>query len=149
MKPVPGRYEFLPHTADAKFRAHGKTLEEAFENAARATTALITDIDKVKPAHRVEVDLSAKGREQLLFDFLDQVLYLIDTEGLLLSDCEDMEIVEEGTGEARRFRLRGTLLGDHYRNYETHGDVKAVTYNDMAIERLPDGKWVCQVVVDL
>ena len=43
------KYEFLDHTADAKFRAYGKNLEQAFTNAALALTNLVTDSAKVKP----------------------------------------------------------------------------------------------------
>jgi len=42
------QYKFLPHTADAKFQAFGKTLEEAFKNAAYAMTDIITNHKKVK-----------------------------------------------------------------------------------------------------
>ena len=145
MQSKPGEYDYLPHTADAKFRAYGKTLEECFRNAGRAMFAIITDIEKVKGKQRVAVTVKATNREALLFDLLDQLLYLLDTESLLLHDLEGLEI-KESKGE---FVLTCIAVGDKYKNYETHGDVKAVTYSDMKIEKLPDGKWLCQVVVDL
>jgi SHS2 domain-containing protein len=144
MKSVPGAYDFLPHTADAKFRAYGKTLEEAFRNSARAMFALITDIEKVKGKKKVAVRVKAKRRDSLLFDFLDRLLFLLDTKGLLLHDVEDVKIREE----KGVLVLTGTVVGDHYKRYETHGDVKAVTYSDMAIKE-EKGGWACQVVVDL
>jgi SHS2 domain-containing protein len=145
MQSKPGQYEYLPHTADAKFRAYGASREECFRNAARAMVAIITDIDKVKGKKRIVVKVKATNREALLFDLLDQLLYLLDTENLLLHDLQDVTITEGKGG----FSLTAIALGDHYKAYETHGDVKAVTYSDMKIEQLPDGKWWCQVVVDL
>jgi SHS2 domain-containing protein len=144
MQSKPGAYDFLPHTADAKFRAYGKTLEEAFRNSARAMFSLITDIDTVKGKKRVAIAVKAKLRDSLLFDFLDRLLFLLDTKGLLLHDVEEVKI-KEGKGV---FVLTGTVVGDHYRGYETHGDVKAVTYNEMEIKEGKAG-WSCQVVVDL
>ena len=147
MKSVPNEYEYLPHTADAKFRAYGATLEEAFRNAGRAMTAILTDISNVKPAREVKISLSAKNRDSLLFDFLDQLLFLLDTESFLLHDCKDVKIAKAKGVDGYEFSC--TVTGDDHKKYETHGDVKAVTYNDMLVEQLADKRWVCQVVVDL
>ena len=74
MKP----YKFLPHTADVRIEAYGKSLEEAFTNSAYATTDVVTDHSKV--AAVVEKEFTAKGenQESLLYDFLEQFLILID-----------------------------------------------------------------------
>lgn len=143
MKSVPGAYEFFAHTADAKFQAYGATLEEAFLNAGKAMSDIITDIALLKGTLCATFELTAKSREALLFDFLDHLIYLIDTEGILFADARLKIAESEGS-----FTLNCTMRGDHYRNYETHGDVKAVTYNDMKITH-EAGRWVCQVVVDL
>ena len=41
-----GRFEFLEHTADVYIRAYGKTMEEAYENAALAMFEVMTDLIK-------------------------------------------------------------------------------------------------------
>jgi SHS2 domain-containing protein len=163
MKSVPGQFEFFPHTADAKFRAYGATPEEAFRNAGKAMTAIITD-GEIKPKKKFPIELRAKRLDSLLFDFLDRLLFLLDTEDFLFSDCTDMRIIEEkGKIEPKKdgeekvgkrkggnglFVLKGTVSGDSYKSYETHGDVKAVTYNDMELKE-EKGRWTAQVVVDL
>ncbi len=149
MQSVPGEYEYLPHTADAKFRAYGETLEGAFRNAARAMTALLTDLSKVKPAREIQISLTAKNQDSLLFDFLDQLLFLLDTEAFLLHECKDVKITKTMKNGTDAYELSCTVTGDDYQNSETRGDVKAITYNDMLVEQLPDKRWVCQVVVDL
>ncbi len=143
MKSKPGEYDYLPHTADAKFRAYGKTLEECFRNAGRAMTNIITDVTAVGTGMCATFELTAKTREALLFDFLDRLIYLLDTEGILFADAR-LKIA----GSDGAFTLNCTMRGDHYKGYETHGDVKAVTYNDMELKR-EQGRWTAQVVVDL
>jgi len=65
-------YEFLPHTADVKFRAYGKSLEKAFENAALATFATMTDIRKVKKILKKTISVQAHDYQALLYSFLEE-----------------------------------------------------------------------------
>jgi SHS2 domain-containing protein len=138
------KYEILPHTADGKFRAYGRTLEEAFVNAALATASLMWDWDKVEPKLRRAVRVDGRDREQLLVGFLGEIIYLLDTERFLLGAVERIGIRKTGQG----WSLEGVLLGDVLSDrYEIHADVKAVTYNDMRIE---EGEgFALQVVVDM
>jgi SHS2 domain-containing protein len=139
------RYRFLDHTADAKFRAFGATLEEAFANAALALASVMWDWSRVAPRRRIPVEASGPDRERLLMDFLGEVLYLLDTRGFLLAGVENVAIRETEEG----WRLRADFLGDaEPARYEISGEVKAVTLNEMRVENGHDGAWV-QVVIDL
>ncbi len=146
MKSKPGRYEYLEHTADAKFVAHGKTLDELFANAAEATFGIITDVSKVKRAMRFPLEVKAKTKEACLFDFLDQLLFLLDTEGFLLSGFKDLRVTRNCDNT---FWATGEALGDYHKGYDVSCNVKAVTYNDMYVRIKDGGGWECQVVVDL
>jgi len=133
------KYEFLEHTADSKFRAYGKTLEEAFENAAYALTSIIVSED-VKPAYKEEIVIDANGNEALLLNFLEELLYLLDTKSFLLSKVEELTI--DGN------ILKSVVFGDtDIEKYELAAHIKAVTYNEMEITE-KDGKFTVQVVVD-
>ncbi len=138
------RYRILPHTADGKFRAFGRTLEEAFANAALAMASLMWDWDKVEPKLALPVRLEARDREQLLVKFLGEALYFLDTRRFLLASVEGLSI----RGTPGGWTLEAVFRGDTYsERYEIHGDVKAVTYHEMRIE---EGDGVAlQVVVDM
>jgi len=138
------KYEFFEHTADAKFRAYGKTIEEAFSNAALAMTSVITDVAKVKPIVMTHFSVEGKDLKALLYNFLEEFLFLIDTENFFLSVVKEIRI-EKQKGN---FVLHATISGDDIKNYETHGDIKAVTYNEMEINE-EKGKCMVQVVVDI
>ena len=149
------RYEILPHTADGKFRAYGRSLEEAFVNAALATASLMWDWSRIEPRLEIPVDIRAQDREQLLVKFLGEIVYLLDTRRFLLGGVEDLKIeaavsvpVRDPLGEAdvppfaanrdpdARLRLTARFLGDSLSDRsEVYGAVKAATYNEMKIER--------------
>lgn len=139
------RYRFLEHTADAKFRAFGATLEEAFGNAALAVASVMWDWSRVGRRTRIPVEASGPDRERLLMAFLEEVLYLLDTRGFLLASVENVRIREDGGS----WLLSADFLGDADPDrYEITGEVKAVTLNEMRVKTGPEGASV-QVVIDL
>lgn len=135
------KFEFLEHTADTKFIAYGKSLEEAFANAALATTAVMTDVTKIRPKIEKHIQVEAKEKRSLLYDFLQELIFLLDTEAFLLSQVKNIKI--DG-----KYKLTATLLGDTADNYEVSSAIKAITYNDMFIKEEP-GKVSIQVVPDI
>lgn len=138
------KYKFLEHTADAKFQAFGNTLEEAFSNAALATASIMWDSEKVRKRLRRKVKVQGRDLKQLLCSFLEEILYLLDTEMFLLSSVEDVKIEKKGG----KFLLEAFFEGDKYSDtYEMYGDVKAITYNEMEIKN--NHPVTIQVVVDV
>lgn len=156
------RYEFLPHTADAKFRAYGRNLEEALANTALAMVSLMWDYESIELKEKETVEIRATSLESLVVKFLTELLYLLEVKGFLLGRVEELEIKEpasksketevgeSGLGSpAEKYSLRAVLAGDHISDrYEIFGEVKAATYNDFRLEHREDGV-VLQVVVDM
>ena len=70
-------YEFLEHTADAKFRAYGTSMEEAFGNAAKAVTSMYVDYNKVKPKTAKLLSVKGKDLKELLLSSLDFFIFLL------------------------------------------------------------------------
>ncbi|MGB7297356.1 MAG: archease [Candidatus Aminicenantales bacterium] len=138
------KFRFLNHTADAKFQAFGRTLEEAFANAVLATVSLMWDPEKVEKKVRHPVNTQGRDLEQLLVRFLGEVIYLWETRAFLTAAAENIIIEPGGDG----FRLSANFGGDDRSGrYEIFGDVKAVTYNEMKIERGRPAS--VQVVLDI
>lgn len=138
------KYCFLHHTADAKFQAFGLTLEEAFLNAALATCSLMWDWKKVKKKVEYPVQVEGRDLEQLLVNFLEEILYLLDTQTFLLAAAEGIRIEKK----KEKFVLDACFLGDAYSGkYKIFGDVKAITYNEMSI--MKSDHYTIQVVVDV
>jgi SHS2 domain-containing protein len=80
-------YETLPHTADVRIRVTAVGLESLFAEAARAMAAIMAPGRLPERTVTREVTVEAEDLEGLLHDFLSDLLYLFDAEGLLLYDC--------------------------------------------------------------
>jgi len=139
------KYRFLNHTADAKFQAFGRTLEEAFSNAALATASLMWDVEAVDKNVKHRVRVEGRDFEQLLLHFLQEIIYAFEARSFLLASVEKMKI-EARAGDG--FSLEAVFVGDDDPSkYKFHGEVKAITYNEMKIEQ--NDSITIQVVVDM
>lgn len=135
------KFKFLQHTADAKFQAFGKTLEEAFSNAALAMFSVMYEPEKIKGKVSKKIAVKADNKETLLYKFLEELLFLLDSQSFFLHKVKSISI-KDGV-------LDAVVTGDtELSKYKIHGEVKAVTYNEMLIKE-EKGKVVLQVVVDL
>ncbi|MDP6600203.1 MAG: archease [Candidatus Woesearchaeota archaeon] len=137
------KYKFLEHTADAKFQAYGNNMGEAFSNAALAMFSVITDTKKIKKKIKKEIKVKGTDLKSLLYNFLEELLFLLDTNSFLLNKIEKISIKKMGG----KYSLNATVAGDKADNYETSGDIKAVTYNEMEIKE--NDKVMVQIVLDL
>lgn len=81
------KFRLLTHlvTSDVAFEAFGKTPSELFENAAVATFSVMCDLKKVKAKTEKTLKLKAPTLEDLLFDFLNELLFLKDRDSILFS----------------------------------------------------------------
>jgi len=135
-------YKFLEHTADVKFLASGKTIEEAFVSCFEAMKETICEKKVIEMKKQKKIKIKADDLESLLYKFLEEFLFLLDSKGFLSSRIEDMKI------NAKKFELSAVVFGDDAKNYSFSNDVKAVTYNGMFVKK-ERGNWVCQVVLDV
>ena len=151
--PCPG-YTHAPHTADVLVVAHGRSLEEAFEQAALAVYEVMTDTGKVAPRVEKVVEVEGFDLENLLYRWIEELLVITDSEGLVFSrfKVEAIEKVGESGGEegGEQYRLRARVWGEPFdpERHEHRTIVKAMTYAMMEIRR-EDGCWHVQFVVDI
>lgn len=134
------KIEYLEHTADAKFKVAANSIESAFDGCGKATMGVMIE-SKVQEIMQMPIEKKAKKLETLLYDFIDELLFLLETEYFLFSRA-DIKIEEKD----EEFILDGILHGDDFRNYELNGDVKAMTYNDMEIKQTSEGYEIVMVV---
>jgi len=135
------QFEFLEHTADIKFQAFGKSIEEAFSNSALGMFNAMYK-EKIKSVKELEFSVEGHDLISLLYNFLEELIFHLDSENFFLSSVEKIKIDKEN------FKLSATLKGDNAENYNIGLDVKAITYNDMQVLE-KDGEWVTQAVLDV
>lgn len=131
------KYKFLKHTADAKFKAYGKNLNERFSNAALAMFSIIFKTEQIKPKITKKIKVKGIDKKALLYNFLEELLFLLDSQQFVVSSAKVNIHKSKKT-------LTAELKGDNAEKYKSHGEVKAVTYAEMKIL-----KNYVQVVVDI
>ncbi len=136
------QWEHFAHGADIGVRGIGSTREEAFEQAAVALVAVITDPSLVVARHAIAVECEAADNEVLLVDWLNALVYEMAVRGMIFGR---FLVRLEG------IRLHGTAWGEEVdvARHEPAVEVKGATYTSLFVGQNPDGCWVAQCVVDV
>jgi SHS2 domain-containing protein len=132
--------------ADVAFRAEEADLEELFRTAWRATLELmLPDPSTLRARARRRITLANPALDLLLFDFLGELIYYKDAEGLLLG-LAGLALQDTSGG----YRLEAEAAGEvaDPGRHELGVDVKAVTLHHLAVERTSAG-WRATVVLDV
>ncbi len=148
-------WEHFPHQADIGIRGLGSTKEQAFEQAALALTAVVADLDKVEPKEKVKINCQTIPRqardgeqsrtiddELLLFDWLNSLLYEMDTRKILFSRFEVHIDGDNLTAIAWGQKMDVS-------KHQPAVEVKAATYQDLSVRQDESGTWIAQCVVDV
>jgi len=130
--------------SDCAYRAFGATLEELFTNAARAVTACMVELESVASKRSVEIELEAATETDLLYNWLEEIVYLKDTENLFLVDFE----IDITSADKKKLKARASGDKIDYSKQRIIVDVKAVTMHKFNLEKNADG-WEAFVVLDL
>lgn len=135
-------WEHFPHQADMGVRGIGSTKEAAFEGAALALTAVITDVGSVSPTQAVSINCEAPDDELLLVDWLNALVYEMATRKMLFGRF------------AVRFNdhsLQATAWGEpvEVARHRPAVEVKGATYTELSVKRDDQGRWIAQCVVDV
>ena len=121
------RYKLLEHTADAMIEAYGETLGERFANAAYAMFDQITDVTKIEPLGEFKIVLKAENREQLLVDFLQELLFVHDAENLVFGEFE-----VRTDGKALEALVKGEEFDE--KKHSKRSVVKGITYHRLEFD---------------
>jgi SHS2 domain-containing protein len=135
------RWEHYEHQADMGVRGFGSTREEAFEQAALALTAVVTDPALVERRERITIECEAPDEELLFADWLNALVYEMATRTMLFGR---FSVRLEGS------RLDAEAWGERVDRARHHPsvEVKGATYTTLHVARA-DGGWVAQTVVDV
>ena len=141
-------YNLLDHTADMGIAATGDDLPAAFANAAQGMFAWMVDLDAVEEREERSVEATGRDVEALLVDFLNELLFLFETRGLLFKRVQVQEMVspEEKAGP---HRLVAVGFGERVdpRRHQLRGSIKSATYHMLQVQKGPTECRV-QVILD-
>ena len=138
------KYKFLEHTADVMFEAYGKNLNELFTNSAIALEECMVNISTLKIKEKYKINLSSESAEGLLYDFLSELIFVKDTEGLLFKTFK-IKISKNKVYELSA-ECQGEII--NRKTQELLDDAKAVTKHLLNIKK-EKNKLTAVVIVDI
>ncbi len=139
---APVRWEHFPHAADMGIRGFGPTPAKAFEQAALAMTAAVTDLGLVQLERQVEIELEASKLDLLFIDWINALVFEMADKRMVFGAFS----VEIGNG-----RLKGRAFGETV-SRERHTpavEVKGATFTELAVVEERPGLWRAQCVIDV
>ncbi len=148
-----GRFDYLEHTADVYIVAYGSNLLELFSNAGIALFETMTDTRRLEPSVSRSISVDGFDLESLLYRWLEELLTLYYSEGLMCRDvtAEELVITRKCGGGGPCYYLKGSCRGEVFDpdRHESRVEVKAVTYHLMRIIRGENGGWKAYFVLDI
>ena len=139
-------WSVLDHTGDLGIDVAAPTLPELFSEAMRGFTDCLTEVSRVRPLRRRRLEVTATELDLLLADWLQEVLFLFDTESLVFSEADVELDADGGAPFVARTRLAGELFDPHRHPLKT--PIKAVTYHGLRVAA-DSGGWGARLVFDL
>ncbi len=136
-------YETFEHTADLGLRVRAADLDGLFAEAGRGLFSLIVaNLDSVLPVEEVSLGVVGEELDYLLFDWLNELLYLFETRRLVL-----VVFNVQVSGASVQATARGETF-DPTRHQPEH-EVKAITYHELKVVEEADGSCLAEVIVDI
>ncbi|MFA4887387.1 MAG: archease [Candidatus Nanoarchaeia archaeon] len=137
-------YKYFEHTSDVIFEAYGKSLEELFVSAGLATEELMVELKTLSPNLKEEIKVKGKDVEELLYNFLEELIFLKDTKLLLFKEFQIK--IKEGKEYSLKVIAKGEVINRE--KHELGRDVKAVTLHQFEVKK-DNGKWKARVLIDI
>ncbi|NQU03231.1 MAG: archease [Syntrophaceae bacterium] len=136
------KYTVFDHTADLGVEIYGRDEKELFSNAAHAIFDIMTDINAVYTKVERDIHVEGSGLEDLLVNFLREILYLFNGEGLSLHNFL--------VSEMDSYHIKGTIRGEFFdpNRHRLNMEVKAVTYHRTEVKKGSHG-WTALVIFDV
>jgi len=134
-------FEIVNHTADVGIVAYGVDMKQAFTNAAKGLFSLITELDDIEEALHRDIEVTATDKESLLVEWLNELIYLFDTENIIFKRFDVTEL--------NNTRLKARSYGEKVdrSRHKLKTGVKAATYHMLKVNK-NDGYQV-QVIFDI
>jgi len=136
-------YDILKHSADEKFRAKAPTLSEVFKEATKAFSEIVGG---GTGQYKHDVKVESENLEALLYDFLDELIFLQDSRGVVISHAQELTVEDL---KDQGWRIEAEILVDTVKPGQEPMHVKSPTYNEMKVDHQQGEGWILEAVLDV
>lgn len=136
------RYSIIEHTADIGIETYGENLFELFRNSAFALFDIIADIKGIKESIEINVDLEGFDLEELMINWLSELLYLSQTKGYIFREA----YIDNITNISLKASVKGEFFNPDIHKFKM--EIKGVTYHMLEVKKKKNG-WIARVIFDI
>jgi SHS2 domain-containing protein len=138
-------FEHFEHKADIGIRGKGQTIENAFEESAKALIEIMANIEKIEPKKSHVFEVRAVDNAALLVAFLNELLFLKDKKKMLFSKFRTKIVIEKDG-----LLLKATVFGEKIdaKKHQLKVEAKAATYSELLVEK-KGNEWIAQCIIDV
>lgn len=135
-------YEFIDHTADIGIIVRSASKEELFEKAAMAVFDIIGNLNQIKADEKMDIEIKGEDEEELMVNWLNELIFLFDAKGWLFSKFDIEEINDK--------ILKATCSGEKFKPqvHRIKRELKAATYHNILISKDRIG-WSLRIIFDI
>jgi SHS2 domain-containing protein len=135
-----GKYSYFEHDADIGIVGQGKSIEEAFESAAKALFSIQCNLSEIRPLHKTDIDFSEEDNEYALVTWLNSLVFEAQSKKMAFSEFSLKRNGEKWHGEA---------AGEHWTGSMTRGvEVKGATLTGLSVKQ-EGAEWAARCIVDV
>jgi len=136
------KYRVLQRSSDLQVKVYGRTQEELFSNSGFALFDVMTDVDRVEVKDGLPLEVEGADRDELIVNWMRELLYLYQGSGYLLKEFKVREVREN--------YIRGEVCGEKFDpdRHEIRRDIRAVGYHQSRMVKTGD-RWMAQVIFEL
>ncbi len=136
------KYRTVNRPSELLVKVSGKTKAELFANSAFALFDLMTDVEKIKLEENLPLEVEGVDRDDLMVNWMRELLYLFQGSGYLLREFQVHEVKED--------YVRGAVGGEKYDpdRHEIQRDIRSIAFQQSRIEKTGD-QWIAQVIFEL
>ena len=138
------KFEYFDVTADIGFKAYGKNLDEAFENAGFAIFNIISDTSNIAADIAKSFEITSDDEVSLLYDYLEELLFYHEVDFMLFSEFD--VCIRKADGQ---YHLDARIMGEaiDWSKHERKTEIKAITFHMMDVKKT--SQFEVQAIVDL
>ncbi|MEW5807719.1 MAG: archease [Acidobacteriota bacterium] len=135
-------YEFIDHTADLGLIVRAGSKQELFERAAFSVFDIMIDLSTVEPKSIYRIEVTGEDREELMVNWLNELLFIHDARSVLLKIFDIREMGD-------RF-LKAECRGEEFRHdvHRIRKEIKAATYHNILVSEDRTG-WALRIIFDI
>ena len=135
--------EYIDHTADVQFVCKDESLEGLFLECALGMRKAICD-SEIRGTQDKGISVKGKDLENLLYNFLEEILFVSETENLIYDKGIGIKITKKDGS----YFLNSKISFGNSESYEIHLEIKSITYNEMYVKE-NERTWEAKVTLDV